>query len=348
MSMSVISKQDSISVRSKIVCTNCNKSNNINSQINNTNTNTNIITDPETSELICSNCGLVISTERVQESRPEWHYFDHGSPNNYRIRTGMPTSLARHDMGLSTIIGRADRDYTGNRIATSVKPTIDKLRILDYRTQLYSATDRGLKKAFSELDILKDKLALPDPVVEKTAYIYRKAQQRGMMRGRTVSAMLAAAIYIACREIRIGKTLKDIAEGSNVKEKILSQSYRILLTELDIKTPMLDPMRCITKIAGKMKLNERITRQAMSIMYEAIKKEATTGKDPMGLASAVLYMAYANNNIRGSNISRKRIDATNENPSNRSQTAFAQAAGVTDVTLRHTIKDLKGRLVLLN
>ncbi|RPJ25398.1 MAG: transcription initiation factor IIB, partial [Nitrosopumilales archaeon] len=264
--MSMITKQDSISVRSKIVCTNCNKSNNINSQINNTN----IITDPETSELICSNCGLVISTERVQETRPEWRYFDHDSPNNNRIRTGMPTSLARHDMGLSTIIGRTDRDYTGNRIATSVKSTIDKLRVLDYRTQLYSATDRSLKKAFSELDILKDKLALPDSVVEKTAYIYRKAQQRGMIRGRTVSAMLAAAIYIACREIRVGKTLKDIAEGSNVKPKILSQSYRILLTELDIKTPMLDPMKCITKIASKMKLNERITRQAMSIMYEAI------------------------------------------------------------------------------
>ncbi|MFY9567013.1 MAG: transcription initiation factor IIB [Nitrososphaeraceae archaeon] len=340
----MISKQDSISVRSKIVCANCNKSNNINTQINNTN----IITDPETSELICSNCGLVISTERVQETRPEWHYFDHDSPNNNRIRTGMPTSLARHDMGLSTIIGRTDRDYTGNRIATSVKSTIDKLRVLDYRTQLYSATDRSLKKAFSELDILKDKLALPDSVVEKTAYIYRKAQQRGMIRGRTVSAMLAAAIYIACREIRVGKTLKDIAEGSNVKPKILSQSYRILLTELDIKTPMLDPMKCITKIASKMKLNERITRQAMSIMYEAIKKEATTGKDPMGLASAVLYIAYTNNNIRGSDISSKRRDANNENTNNRSQTSFAQAAGVTDVTLRHTIKDLKSRLVLLN
>jgi transcription initiation factor TFIIB len=341
--MSMITKQDSISVRSKIVCTDCNKSNNINSQINNTN----IITDPETSELICSNCGLVISTERVQETRPEWHYFDHDSPNNNRIRTGMPTSLARHDMGLSTIIGRTDRDYTGNRIATSVKSTIDKLRVLDYRTQLYSATDRSLKKAFSELDILKDKLALPDSVVEKTAYIYRKAQQRGMIRGRTVSAMLAAAIYIACREIRVGKTLKDIAEGSNVKPKILSQSYRILLTELDIKTPMLDPMKCITKIASKMKLNERITRQAMSIMYEAMKKEATTGKDPMGLASAVLYIAYTNNNIR-SDISSKRRDANNENTNNRSQTSFAQAAVVTDVTLRHTIKDLKSRLVLLN
>ena len=76
---------------------------------------------------------------------------------------------------------------------------------------------------------------------------------------------------------------------------------------------MLDPMKCITKIASKMKLNERITRQAMSIMYEAIKKEATTGKDPMGLASAVLYISYTNNNIRGSDIPSKRRDANNEN-----------------------------------
>jgi transcription initiation factor TFIIB len=134
----------------------------------------------------------------------------------------MPISLARHDMGLSTIIGKTDRDYTGNRIATSIKPTIDRLRILDYRTRLYSSTDRSLKRAFAELDTLKDKLALPDSVIEKTAYIYRKAQSRGMVRGRTVPAMLAAAIYITCREIGVGKTLKDIARGTNVKPKSLA------------------------------------------------------------------------------------------------------------------------------
>ena len=337
--MSMISKQDSISVRSKIVCANCNKSNNINSQINNTN----IITDPETSELICSNCGLVISTERVQETRPEWHYFDHDSPNNNRIRTGMPTSLARHDMGLSTIIGRTDRDYTGNAIDTSIKSTIDRLRILDYRTQLHSSTDRSLKKAFSELDFLKDKLALPDSVVEKTAYIYRKAQQRGMIRGRTVSAMLAAATYIACREIGVGKTLKDIAEGSNVKPKTLSQCYRTLLTELDIKTPMLDPMRCVAKVASRMQLNEMTSRQAMGIMHNAMKSEASTGKNPMGLAAAVLYISYHNNNIKN-----KVLRKSNDSDDKRTQTSFAQASGITDVTLRNTVKSLKNQLLLLN
>jgi transcription initiation factor TFIIB len=331
-----MSKPSTIFEYSKILCPNCNVN------YDNKNDNRNIINDPESGEIICGICGLVLSIEKSQEIRPEWRNFNTEQSNN-RIRTGMPTSLARHDMGLSTIIGRTDRDYTGNAIDTSIKSTIDRLRILDYRTQLHSSTDRSLKKAFSELDYLRDKLALPDSVVEKTAYIYRKAQQRGMIRGRTVSAMLAAATYIACREIGVGKTLKDIAEGSNVKPKTLSQCYRTLLTELDIKTPMLDLMRCVAKVASRMQLNEMTSRQAMGIMHNAMKSEASTGKNPMGLAAAVLYISYHNNNIKNS-VQRK----SNDSDDKRTQTSFAQASGITDVTLRNTVKSLKNQLLLLN
>jgi len=331
-----MSKPSTIFEYSKILCPNCNVN------YDNKNDNRNIINDPESGEIICGICGLVLSIEKSQEIRPEWRNFNTEQSNN-RIRTGMPTSLARHDMGLSTIIGRTDRDYTGNAIDTSIKSTIDRLRILDYRTQLHSSTDRSLKKAFSELDYLRDKLALPDSVVEKTAYIYRKAQQRGMIRGRTVSAMLAAATYIACREIGVGKTLKDIAEGSNVKPKTLSQCYRTLLTELDIKTPMLDLMRCVAKVASRMQLNEMTSRQAMGIMHNAMKSEASTGKNPMGLAAAVLYISYHNNNIKNS-AQRK----SNDSDDKRTQTSFAQASGITDVTLRNTVKSLKNQLLILN
>jgi transcription initiation factor TFIIB len=334
--MRKMSKPSTIFEYSKILCPNCNVN------YDNKNDNRNIINDPESGEIICGICGLVLSIEKSQEIRPEWRNFNTEQSNN-RIRTGMPTSLARHDMGLSTIIGRTDRDYTGNAIDTSIKSTIDRLRILDYRTQLHSSTDRSLKKAFSELDYLRDKLALPDSVVEKTAYIYRKAQQRGMIRGRTVSAMLAAATYIACREIGVGKTLKDIAEGSNVKPKTLSQCYRTLLTELDIKTPMLDLMRCVAKVASRMQLNEMTSRQAMGIMHNAMKSEASTGKNPMGLAAAVLYISYHNNNIKNS-AQRK----SNDSDDKRTQTSFAQASGITDVTLRNTVKSLKNQLLLLN
>jgi transcription initiation factor TFIIB len=72
---------------------------------------------------------------------------------------------------------------------------MEKLRIWDLRTQVNSSTDRGLRHAFLQLDVLKDKLGLSDTIVEKTAYIYRKAQQRRLTHGRTVSGILSAAVY---------------------------------------------------------------------------------------------------------------------------------------------------------
>ena len=64
---------------------------------------------------------------------------------------------------------------------------------------------------FAQLDILKSTLGLPDSVIEKVAYLYRKIQERGMVRGRTIKGVLAVASYIACREMEIPRTLKEIA-----------------------------------------------------------------------------------------------------------------------------------------
>ena len=168
-----------------------------------------IITDIESGEIICSKCGQVIS-DKIQEIRPEWRNFASLSsmdPND-RNRIGMPTSLARHDMGLSTIIGRTDRDASGQKIDAGMRSAMGRLRTWDLRTKIHTPTERSLKQAFFQLEILKDKLGLPDTVVEKTAYIYRKAQERQLVRGRTISGILAAAVYIACREMGISRTLK--------------------------------------------------------------------------------------------------------------------------------------------
>jgi transcription initiation factor TFIIB len=241
----------------------------------------------------------------------------------------MSTSLARHDMGLSTIIGRTDRDASGQRIDAAMRSTMDRLRIWDYRIQTQTATDRNLRNAFFKLDILKDKLGLSDTVVEKVAYIYRKAQKRGLVRGRTIQGVLAAAIYIACREIGISRTLKDIASYSNVKFKEGAKSYRLLCIELDIKVPIVDPIKYIVKVANKANLSEKTKRQATEIMNKIITKtEISTGKNPMGLAASVLYMSSIKT---GENITQGNL---------------SDAAGVTEVTLRNRYKDLINRLEL--
>ena len=293
-----------------------------------------VVTDPESGEIVCSNCGTVISDKMQDIDRPERRLFlsseQERNNNNSRIRTGAPLSLARHDMGLSTIIGRTDRDAGGHKIDTEIHSTMERLRIQDFRTQNYTSTDKNLKQAFDQLDILKDKLGLSDSMVEKTAYIYRKAQERGFSRGRSIAAVLDAAIYIACREIGISRTIKDIATISDVRWKELARIYRILVFELYIKIPIVDPMKCITKVANKVNLSEKTKRQGMSIMKDLSEREISAGKHPMSLAATVLYLSCR---MTGENITQENI---------------ANAAGVTGVTLRNRLNDLKKQLQLDN
>ena len=285
-----------------------------------------LVTDFESGERACSKCGLV-SSDRAQENRPEWRTFDFAS--NDRSRVGSPTSLAYHDMGLATVIGKANKDSSGRQLDASMKARIHRLRTWDFRTKVHTPTHRNLIQAFSELGRLKDKLGLSDAIMEKTAYIYRKAQEKKLIRGRSTSSILGAAIYTACREMGASRTLRDVADATNVKRKDISRSYRILLLELGIKVPLVDPMKCIAKIANKAKLSEKTKRMAMDTMNDLVGKEISAGKLPMGIAATVLYMACLAN---GESTTQKDV---------------ADAAGVTEVTIRNRFKDLKTRLALI-
>ena len=140
-----------------------------------------IITDMEIAELICGRCGYVIS-ERLVDSGPEWRSFTDDKTN--KSRTGVGTSLTMHDHGLATVINPINRDSVGKPLSYSMKKTLKRLRVWDSRSQVHDSADRNMRHAFMELGKMKDKLALADAVIEKTAYIYRKALDKKLIRGR--------------------------------------------------------------------------------------------------------------------------------------------------------------------
>jgi transcription initiation factor TFIIB len=280
-----------------------------------------VITDPDSGEIICSNCGMVITEKVLDDFHQEWRAFTPEEIES-KARTGTPTSLSRHDRGLATIIGRSDKDAAGQKLDTDMRSTFERLRTWDSRMNLYSSTDRNLWQAFSQLNILKDKLGLSDAIVEKTAYIYRKAEEKQLTRGRTIVGMLAAALYIACREMGTPRTLKDISIRSNIKRKDIARNCRLLIRELDIKVPIVDPMKCIATIANAAEISEKTKRKAFNLMDELVKKEVPAGKHPMSLAATILYVA-----CRKTGEYRTKVD-------------IAKAAGVTEVTIRNRFKDL--------
>ncbi len=279
-----------------------------------------IITDPESGEIICSKCGVVIAekVEITQKSRAfNKEEFEE------RTQSGAPSTLLRHDMGLSTTIDKSNKDALGVSTAPLVKEMMDRLRTWDIRTQSATPRSRNLVVALNYLDNLKHKLNLSDVVAEKAAYIYRKAQSLKLARGRTTIALVAASIYIACREFSIQRNMKDIAQASNITLKALSRAYRLLLAELDLKIIPQDPSLIVMRVASTLNLSEKTKREAIKVLSEIKRRGGTAGKDPMGLAGAVLYLISIKNNEY---VVQKRL---------------ADAASVTEVTIRNRAKELK-------
>jgi len=287
-----------------------------------------VVTDPDTGELIRKETGEVISDNALSQEK-EWRSFDSGEDKN-RARVGVPTSLAFHDMGLSTTIGKEITDASGNLIDAGTRMRMGRLRMWNSRSQSHSSTERNLQQAFTMLSRLKDRLRLPSHVTEKAAYTYRKAQERGLIRGDTIGSVLAASVYVAARQSGVLRTLDDITENSNVKPKQAARSYRRIISELDIKVPLIDPAKYIVKVANSLNFDEKIKRKALELMEKAQRKHILVGKDPISMAASILYIVNL---------------AEGQQNLPRTQAEIAKAAGVTEVTLRNRSKELRKNMM---
>jgi len=284
---------------------------------------TKIVTDDSTGELFCSTCGFVLS-EKLEDVGAEWRSFSNDDTN--RARTGAGTSITMHDMGLSTIIGIANKDSTGKPLSASMKNSIERLRTWDSRTQAHSSADRNLRQALNEMDKLKDKLSLSNAVIEKAAYIYRKAMEKKLVRGRSIQGLVAACLYAACRNTETPRTLDDMAKAINIRRKDVARCYRLIFRELELKMPVVDPVKGVSRIASIVELSEATKRKAVATLNQAKKIGIVAGKDPMGIAAAALYLACISSG------------------ETKSQKEISLASGVTEVTIRNRCAGLRKML----
>jgi len=286
----------------------------------------NLVHDYDTGETICGDCGLVIQ-DVMMDKGPEWRAFTQEEKES-RSRVGIPTSYSVHDKGLSTAIDRIDRDAFGRKLPLSTRLQMWRLRKWQIRSRVHSSIDRNLAQAMTELDRLSDKVSVPAAVKEKAAVIYRKALDEGLVRGRSIAAIAAASLYAACRITGTPRNLREVSEASLVNKKDVARCYRLLLRELNIRMPITDPLTYLTKIAERSNVSGHIQGLAVKVLNEAKRKRVSAGKDPMGLAAAALYIACMQANEK------------------KTQKDIADAAGVTEVTVRNRYKTLKRQLKL--
>jgi len=278
-----------------------------------------LIVDSEMGEYVCGRCGLVIE-ENMPSQEAEWRAFT-PQERDARARAGTPTDFSHYDKGLSTVI-RVEKDAFGRPLSPKVKQQMWRLRRWQTRSKVHASQSRNLMLAMSELQRLSDILNMPSSVHDMAAIIYRKALNEGLVRGRSIGGIVAGALYAAVRFTKVPRTLKEIAEASQRSQKEIARSYSVIVRNLEMKMPIDDPIDYITKVAEKAKVSSDVEGLALKLIREAKKRYATTGKDPSGLAAAILYLSARMLNEKVT------------------QARLAKAANVTEVTVRNRKRDL--------
>jgi len=251
---------------------------------------TDLFYDPETGEVVCASCGTVIREEALERGPP-------------------PET-------------RPPERRTG-RVSPETMRRMRRLRRYDKAARLEDLDPRTVRQATAELERLIDELHLARSHRERAQAIFREAHERGLIPRGTITGFAAASVYAACREAGLPRTLHEVSELSVEDVKEVARMYRLLVSELDLRMPVDDPMKLVPRLAAEVGASMETDLLAVEILQEAMKQKALAGKDPRASAAAALYMA---------------CKAKNEKCT---QEEVASAAGVSEVSLRKRLRDLE-------
>jgi transcription initiation factor TFIIB len=294
--------------------------------------------------------------EQAYDYGPESHSLDF-EENSKNVRASGYTSVSLHDYGLRTEIGVGSKDYSGRSINHQVAEQMNSMRRWHSRIRVASPKERRLSNVLSKINEICSSMCLSKTVIETAAMLYRNFETMSEAKGKSITCIAAASIYLACKRCSIVRSLEEIIRaevtGPEVIRstlKLASKYYRMMVIEMGIftaqdslgtdvgqptasHTPSLvaqsEPIpvilaidQYISKLANVAKIDTRVERLAIDFAHKTDSNLIADGKAPNGLAAAYIYLAAL---LLGINLLQMDISAL---------------ASVTEVTIRNRCKDI--------
>jgi transcription initiation factor TFIIB len=267
-------------------------------------------------ETVCENCGLVLSAERIDRG-PEWRSVDEESEER---RTGAPLRRSRHDRGLSTEIGYG----TGSEVSGKRQRQLVRMRTQHNRARLSSKRERNRLYAFTEIRRLVSAMSLAASVREQACSLFESAQSESLLPGRSLEGFSAATVYATCRTRSIARTMDDVVAEARADRSECKAAYDALNRELGLPASPIEPDEYLPRYASELDVAMDVESRAREYVDRLRETGEMGGKKPSGVAAACLYKAAYDHGVEVT------------------QVEAADLAGVSRMTIRSTVTDLKG------
>jgi len=286
-----------------------------------------LIDDAQNGEIICSACGVVVE-DQLADYGPESKTTNLEEKMKLARASGQST-YSQHDLGITTEISISTKDFSGKSINSEMANQMHKLRKWQQRVRISSPRERRLSNVLAKIGETCKNTSLPKNVLETASMIYRHLDGKMEVKGKSVSSISAATVYMACKQCDIVRSLDEICGGIcsprelKSKTKLSARYYRTMVMELGSNSvPVVTMDKYISKIANLTKTDVRVERLALEIAEKTKDRTIADGKAPNGIAAAYLYVASI---LLGQNVLQRDVSSV---------------AGVTEVTIRNRCKEI--------
>ncbi|MBA0642147.1 hypothetical protein Goklo_026590 [Gossypium klotzschianum] len=246
--------------------------------------------------------------------------FDHSAGDTVCSECGLPNGASGEF--LSSSLGRwQNRGSNPDRGLILAFKTIatmsDRRRLWDFEIPSLSLTICGLSLF----------LEMYRCILDRANEIYKKVEDQKSSRGRNQDALLAACLYIACRQEDKPRTVKEICSVANgATKKEIGRAKEYIVKQLGLETGQSVEMGAIHAgdFMRRFCSNLGMNNQAVKAAQEAVQKseEFDIRRSPISIAAAVIYII------------------TQLSDDKKPLKDISVATGVAEGTIRNSYKDL--------
>lgn len=111
------------------------------------------------------------------------------------------------------------------------------------------------------------------------------------MKGRANDAIASACLYIACRQEGVPRTFKEICAVSKISKKEIGRCFKLILKALETSVELITTADFMSRFCSNLGLPNSVQRAATHIARKAGELDIVSGRSPISVAAAAIYMA---------------------------------------------------------
>jgi transcription initiation factor TFIIB len=140
---------------------------------------------------------------------------------------------------LRTEIGNSSRDYSGRAIDYQNVELMNRSRKWHSRLRVNSSKERRLSNVLSKINEVCSVLCLRKTITETASMIYRNFENNSKAKGKSITCIASATIYLACKRCGVVRSIEEIVQAAGISEfdkssvKLASRYYRSMVMEMN-------------------------------------------------------------------------------------------------------------------